>query len=185
MCNDTTLTTNTIVGLTSNFAASGGNITSDGGATVTARGVCWSTSINPTIELGTKTNDGTGFGTFTSTITGLTNGETYYIRAYVTNCVGTGYGSEIQYVHIDNVGIDVNPVTDISVYPNPVKGILNIAYANDSYTFINILNSQGALLGIEQAISVGQKIDFSKYESGFYILGCLILLEKIIIIFRR
>ncbi len=74
-------------------ATSGGDITSDGGAVVTARGVCWSTSVNPTIA-NSKTNDGTGTGTFTSSITGLTTGITYYLRAYATNSAGTSYGSQ-------------------------------------------------------------------------------------------
>ena len=77
-------------------AACGGNVISDGGATVTARGVCWSTSHNPTIA-GSHTTDGTGTGTFTSNITGLTPNTTYYVRAYATSSVGTGYGSEVSF----------------------------------------------------------------------------------------
>jgi hypothetical protein len=150
-------------------AISGGDASSDGGALITEKGICWSTSANPGIELSTKTNDGTGLGSYTSTLTGLSYGDTYYIRAYVTNCVGTSYGSEIQYVHI-SVGIDAIQVTDISVFPNPVNGILNIEYRNDNYVFMNILNSVGGLLETEKVISAGQKFDFSKYKSGFYIL---------------
>jgi uncharacterized protein (TIGR02145 family) len=81
--------------ITTNSALSGGIISSDGGASVSARGVVWGTSSAPTIALTTKTTDGTGTGTFTSSITGLTSGITYYVRAYATNSVGTKYGSEI------------------------------------------------------------------------------------------
>ncbi len=81
--------------ITTNSALSGGIISSDGGASVSARGVVWGTSSAPTIALTTKTTDGTGIGTFTSSITGLTSGVTYYVRAYATNSVGTKYGSEI------------------------------------------------------------------------------------------
>jgi len=70
------------------------DITSDGGAAVTARGVCWSTTQNPTIT-NSKTTDGTGTGTFTSTITGLTATTTYYIKAYATNSIATSYGNEL------------------------------------------------------------------------------------------
>jgi hypothetical protein len=76
-------------------ASSGGNISLDGGAAVTARGVCWSTSINPTIALSTKTIDGSGIGSFTSSITGLLAATTYYVRAYATNSVGTAYGTQM------------------------------------------------------------------------------------------
>ena len=76
-------------------AVSGGNITSDGGASVITRGVCWGTSTNPTIALSTKTTNGTGIGSFTSSLTGLTTSSTYYIRAYATNSVGTSYGNQV------------------------------------------------------------------------------------------
>jgi hypothetical protein len=77
-------------------ASSGGNITSDGGATVTARGICWSTTSGPTTADFTTSN-GTGIGTFTSSITGLSLATTYYARAYATNSAGTAYGNEISF----------------------------------------------------------------------------------------
>jgi uncharacterized protein (TIGR02145 family) len=82
--------------LTGTTAASGGNITSDGGASVTARGVCWSTSQNPTTT-DSKTSNGTGSGTFTSSITGLSSSTLYYIRAYATNSAGTAYGTQVSF----------------------------------------------------------------------------------------
>jgi uncharacterized protein (TIGR02145 family) len=89
-----TLTTIPPSSITQAAASSGGNISSDGGAAITARGVCWSTSANPTIALTTKTIDGTGTGAFTSNITGLSANTTYYVRAYATNSQGTAYGNE-------------------------------------------------------------------------------------------
>jgi len=91
------LTTLEVSSVTDSTAQSGGNITSDGGSPVTARGVCWSTSENPTIT-GSLTTDGSGTGSFTSNITGLSSGTTYYIRAYATNSYGTGYGNQISFV---------------------------------------------------------------------------------------
>ena len=88
------VSTNSITIISSSGAVSGGNITSNGGANITARGICWSTSANPTIDLTTKTNDGTGTGIFTSSITGLTANTTYYLRAYATNSAGTAYGTQ-------------------------------------------------------------------------------------------
>ncbi len=73
----------------------GGNVQSDGGAIVTAKGICWSTNPNPTVALATKTNDGTGIGTYNSNITGLLPSTTYFFRAYATNAFGTIYGSEL------------------------------------------------------------------------------------------
>jgi len=86
-----TLTTTSVNNITESAASSGGNITSDGGSSITARGVCWSTTANPTIS-GSKTFDGAGVGTFTSSITALTASTTYYVRAYATNATGTAYG---------------------------------------------------------------------------------------------
>lgn len=93
-----TVTTTSISGITSTGALSGGNIVDDGGTPITVRGVCWSTSHNPTVSLPGKTIDGSGIGAFSSTIAGLTTGETYYVRAYATNSAGTAYGTEAGFV---------------------------------------------------------------------------------------
>jgi hypothetical protein len=92
-----TVTTADVSSILTTSATSGGNVTSDGGSTVTARGVVWSTSTAPTITLTTKTIDGSGPGTFVSSITSLTAGKTYYVRAYATNSIGTSYGSELSF----------------------------------------------------------------------------------------
>ena len=93
--------TNGLSYLTSTSGLSGGIITSDGGNVVTAKGVVWSTSTGPTVALSTKTNDGTGLGSFTSTLTGLTLNTVYYIRSYATNSVGTNYGPEVSFAFIN------------------------------------------------------------------------------------
>ncbi len=91
-----TLTTTTVSGISINTANTGGNITADGGTTITSRGLCWSTSSNPTIN-DNKLINGNGFGSFTINLTGLQGGTTYYIRAYATNAAGTGYGNQISF----------------------------------------------------------------------------------------
>ncbi len=93
-----TLTTTAIpaASITTTTATSGGNITDDGNADVTARGVCWGTSTKPDVT-GSKTTDGTGVGSFTSDLTGLTANTLYYVRAYATNSEGTGYGNEVTF----------------------------------------------------------------------------------------
>jgi len=94
------LSTTAVTDITQTTANSGGNITSDGGATVTARGVCWSIGQTPTIS-DNKTTDGTGAGNFASNINGLTANTTYFVRAYATNSNGTGYGSAMSFITED------------------------------------------------------------------------------------
>jgi hypothetical protein len=81
---------------------SGENISSDGCEEIVVAGICWSTSHNP-IPADNKTSDGTGTGSFTSNITGLTPGTTYYLRAYATNSIGTAYGDEISFKTLSDV----------------------------------------------------------------------------------
>ncbi len=102
------LTTSSVTNITQTTAQCGGNVTSDGGAAVTARGVCWSTSPTPTVA-DSKTTDGSGVGSFTSSISGLTAGTDYYVRAYATNSVGTSYGSAQTFTTTSSSGT----VTDI------------------------------------------------------------------------
>lgn len=90
------LTTTAITSVTTSTATGGGDITGDGGAPVTSRGVCWKTSTGPTTA-DSKTSDGTGTGSFTSNITGLTPATTYYARAYATNSAGIAYGNELSF----------------------------------------------------------------------------------------
>ncbi len=89
--------TTSVSSITATTAISVGNISSNGGAPVIARGICWSTAANPDITLNTKMTEGTGSGSFTSNITGLIPSTTYYVRAYATNAIGTVYGNEISF----------------------------------------------------------------------------------------
>ena len=90
------LTTTPASAIGMSTATSGGNITSDGGSAITARGVCWSTTSNP-VFTGDHTTDGSGIGTFISSITGLAANTTYHVRAYATNSGGTFYGEDLQF----------------------------------------------------------------------------------------
>ena len=110
-----TLTTNSITSILPTTAVSGGNITSSGGASITQRGVCWSTSLYPTIT-DNKTNDGTGTGSYTSSISGLSPNTTYYVRAYATNSGGTNYGFQLGFTtpSITTPSITTNTITSIT-----------------------------------------------------------------------
>jgi uncharacterized protein (TIGR02145 family) len=101
-----TVSTTNYSTISADSAKGGGNVTSDGGSPVTARGVVWSTSPNPTISLSTKTIDGSGLGTFSSIISGLTSitdSTSYYVRAYATNINGTAYGEEISLIFFNKL----------------------------------------------------------------------------------
>ena len=95
-----TVETSAVTEITQTTAITGGTITSDGGAEVTSRGVCWSTNQNPTIN-DMLTSNGGGVGTFASSIENLLANTTYYVRAYATNEVGTSYGEEVSFTTLD------------------------------------------------------------------------------------
>ena len=109
-----TLTTVEVTDITLNSAVSGGAITSDGGEEVLEKGVCWSTTQSPTIS-DTKTMNGTGSGSFTSNLVGLAEGTPYYVRAYATNSVGTGYGNELTFTTNQVTGAVVTTTEAASV----------------------------------------------------------------------
>ncbi|MFA6401056.1 MAG: FISUMP domain-containing protein [Salinivirgaceae bacterium] len=94
------LTTSAVSSVTATTATCGGSITSDGGAAITAYGVCWATTTGPTTA-NSKTTDGTGNAIWRVQLTKLTPNTTYYIRAYATNSVGTVYGNELNFTTTD------------------------------------------------------------------------------------
>ncbi len=99
-----TVTTKTITAITCQSATSGGNVTSDGGDSITARGVCWGTSTNP-IRSGSHTVNNSDTGSFTSSITSLTPNTLYHVRAYATNAGGTSYGGDSTFTTLIGMSI--------------------------------------------------------------------------------
>ena len=91
-----TVSTSEITNIGASSATGGGNISSDGGAIITEKGVCWSLDESPTVS-DSKTIDGDGLGQFTSILTGLISGSTYYVKAFGTNSQGTGYGNAVSF----------------------------------------------------------------------------------------
>jgi len=96
------LNTKAITGISSNIASSGGNISSDGGSAITAKGVCWSVNPQPALS-DSKTSDGTGNASYNSNMTGLSPLSLYYVRAYAINAVDTTYGNELSFTSTDLV----------------------------------------------------------------------------------
>lgn len=123
-----TVTTGPASSLTTTTASGGGNVTSQGDSPVTARGVCWSISPNPTIS-DDYTTDGSGTGSFSSSLTGLIPGTLYYVRAYATNTEGTAYGSTVTFTTF------VNPTISGTVYEgnSPLKGV-TIKFSHNQHT---------------------------------------------------
>jgi hypothetical protein len=99
-----TVTTTTISAITITSAISGGSVTSDGGGALSAWGVCWSTSANPTVANSFLQTNQISRG-FTSALSGLTLNTTYYVRAYAINSAGTAYGNEVSFSTAKNVWI--------------------------------------------------------------------------------
>ena len=124
--------------ITVNSAVAGGNITDDGGATVTARGVCWNTTANPTTSNPHTTESGTT-GSFTSNITGLSPGITYHYRSYATNSQGTSYGTNLTFTTVPSSPGSVaisNSGTEVTVTWDAVIGASSyrIYHSADPYT---------------------------------------------------
>lgn len=108
-----TLTTNAITNIDAISSTTGGNITADGGTSITARGIAWGLNQNPTIA-DSKTSNGTGIGNFSTSLTSLTMNTTYYVRAYATNSNGTYYGNQVSFKTIISSSIPAISTTDIS-----------------------------------------------------------------------
>ncbi len=109
------VTTISVSNITQITAITGGNVIDNGGAEITSRGVCWSITSNPTLT-DFKTMDGTGSGTFTSNLTGLTANTIYYVRAYATNSAGTTYGNEISFTSGQALTATVTTAAIVSIY---------------------------------------------------------------------
>jgi hypothetical protein len=108
------VTTSEMTNISATTAIGGGNVTNDGGTEVTERGVCWSISHDPTIE-DSHASNGTGTGIYTVMMTDLTPNTTYYVKAYVRNNIGLGYGEEKEFTTEDGLpSVSTTGVTDVT-----------------------------------------------------------------------
>jgi pectinesterase len=99
--------------ISTTFLTTGGNVTADGGGTISAKGVCWNTTGSPTIT-DSYLVSGTGVGPFSSFVTGLIGGTTYHLRAYATNIAGSAYGNEITFTTLSAVVVPTITTTALS-----------------------------------------------------------------------
>jgi uncharacterized protein (TIGR02145 family) len=135
-----TLITTSVSNITTNFATTGGNITSDGGSAVTVRGVCWAITTNPTTS-NSKTSDGTGTGSFISNISELEAGTIYYLRAYATNSVGTAYGNELKTsTSIDDIELNMYKTVSIGSQLWMAENLKTTKY-NDGVSIPHVISS--------------------------------------------
>ena len=127
-----TVFTNTVSDVTVSGALCGGNIVTNGGSEITVRGVCWSTRQNPTVNDSVST-DGTGTGFYTSEISDVDAGKTYYVRAYATNGKGTSYGNQVVLEIPSNV-----------VFPTVTTTSVTNITANEATSGGTVTNTGGA-----------------------------------------
>ena len=108
-----TVTTQAVTAITATTATGNGNVTSDGGSTITSRGTCLSTSSNPTVTDTVDNATGTT-GAFTTSIDSLTKNTTYHVRAFATNSIGTGYGSDVTFTTLTDPTISTVAASQIA-----------------------------------------------------------------------
>jgi hypothetical protein len=106
--------TNAVTSITASSASSGGTISDEGSSPITAKGVVWNAEPNPTVDLPTKTVNGTGASSFSSNISGLASGTTYFVRAYATNNAGTSYGNELSFQTLTLASITTSAATSVT-----------------------------------------------------------------------
>lgn len=155
-------------------ASSGGTITKDGGYSITAKGVCWSTNPNPTIA-DSKTSDGIGASAFSSKLQGLLSNTTYYYRAYASNSKGTSYGISYSFTTERSIPkIDFDGVLYVSPMDN------SVATWSSSHTLTGatsttdgkanttkIVNSIGTNGGVAYAAKVCDTLNFAGYSDWY------------------
>ena len=140
--------TDSVSNITQTTASCGGNVIDDGGAAVTVKGVCWSSSPSPTIA-DSVTIDGSGIGSFVSLLTGLFPDSTYYIRAYATNSAGTAYGDEKEFTTPkDTLGI-------------PCPGLPTVLYEGKTYHTLLI----GTQCWLRENLNIGTRVNLEISQS--------------------
>jgi hypothetical protein len=162
--NPPSVTTSSLSDIKFDKATSGGFVTDDGGDTIIARGVCWSTTVNPTIA-DSKTSDGSGMGSFSSNITGLNETTTYHLRAYATNSAGTAYGQDLEFITLANtlkIGLMAYYPLDGNADDQSGNNLNGVITGTEST--INRNNTSGKALSFSgnSFISLGSNFDFPR-----------------------
>ena len=180
-----TLTTTNVTSLSFSTASSGGNISSDGGAAVTERGIVWSTTSTPIIGgsgVFKAMNGASGIGSFVSTMDALVFGQNYYVRAYATNSMGTAYGNEVTYT-IPMPSLPVISTVNVTSITNnsassggnvvsdgfPVMGRGICWSTSPSPTIYGSYTSDGASLGVYSSSLTGLTASTTYYVRAYVV----------------
>ncbi|MFY7884774.1 MAG: putative Ig domain-containing protein, partial [Dolichospermum sp.] len=149
-----TISTTAITSIASSTAVGGGNVTDNGGVSLTEKGICWSTTANPTINDSKLVDETTATGTFASNLTGLNALTTYYVRAYATNTLGTSYGAEVSFT------------TSIPA-PSITYSTATASFVVDSnITPLQVTNTGGAVSGLKDYVSSLNEISTAGFADG-------------------
>ncbi|MBU2651901.1 MAG: hypothetical protein KKA81_13310 [Bacteroidetes bacterium] len=145
-----TVSTNDVTNIQRSTASCGGKVTDDGGYTVTDRGVCWSTSQEPTINDAFSSSGSGGTGSFSCQLTGLLSNTNYIVRAYATNEKGTDYGEQ--------------DIFKTKSYPPaiPCPGTPTVTYAGKKYNTVQINNQ----CWMKENLDVGEMIEVANEQAN-------------------
>ncbi len=185
-----TVTTDAVTAITKTSATSGGAITADGGADITAKGLVWNTSADPTI-LNNLIDGGTGTDAFVSELAGLEKYTTYHVRAFATNSAGTSYGDDVEFTTLADIqtwnipgdyveasypgsGLanwspDKSPqVISTIASPNDLEGYVNMANASNNWKFASQMNWDGPNYGTDGAGNLDPNGGNIASDAGYY-----------------
>ena len=168
-----TVTTNEVTGITNTTATSGGVITSDGGGEILAKGVVWSMRPNPAIESSNYTDEGEGSGAFTSRLTDLRQGLTYYVRAYATNIMGTVYGEEKQFTTTGEIYGTPLEASNSFIISYPGTYTFQTVKGNSSESVGSVASAEvlWETFGTDEQPEVGSLVPFAVYKNGNITFG--------------
>ncbi|GAA4035174.1 hypothetical protein GCM10022409_19720 [Hymenobacter glaciei] len=162
-----TVTTALASSITTSSAVLGGNVTADGGATITDRGVVYSITNTTPTTADTKAANGSGVGSFAATISSLTPGTTYYVRAYATNSAGTGYGSVVSFTTTPNAPV-VNTPANGSLVNTTTPTYMGTALAGSTVTVYVDGSSIGTTTATGGSFSLSQPTALSQGSHTVY-----------------
>jgi hypothetical protein len=156
----TVSSTATVTSITGTTAIGGGTISTDGGATVTTRGLVWGTSTGASTYSATI---GTGAGTYTASLTGLSVATTYFVRAFATNSVGTVYGPEVSFATPTTATLSSTITSTISITSAILGGVLSSN--GGATTTVGIMYSTSSSFGTSTNTTINSNASTGNYTT--------------------